>query len=105
MRVNLVISKIFLKHLNLTQALKKIKKAINTTKKLPFPHVTEDEKRKFIMILDGSKVSPVGDIPSDMLKQTINIHLPIMTQIISMSVDNYFYPDDLKLAEVNPVFK
>ena len=105
MRVNLVISKIFLKHLNLTQALKKIKKAINTTKKLPFPHVAEDEKRKFIMILDGSKASPIGDIPSDMLKQTINIRLPIMTQIISMSVDNYFYPDDLKLAEVIPVFK
>ena len=57
------------------------------------------------MILDGSKASPVGDIPSDMLKQAINIHLPIMTQIISMSVDNYFYPDGLKLAEVNPVFK
>ena len=40
-----------------------------------------------------------------MLKQTIDIHLPVMTQIINISIDNNFYPDDLKLAEVSPVFK
>ena len=40
-----------------------------------------------------------------MLKQTIDIHLPIMTQIINMSIDKNCYPDDLKLLEVNPVFK
>ena len=57
------------------------------------------------MNLDGSKATPVGDIPIDMLKQTIDIHLPIMTQIINMSIDNNCYPDDLKLAEVSPVFK
>ena len=45
------------------------------------------------------------DIPTDMLKQTIDVHLPIMTQIINMPIDNYRYPNDLKLAEVNPVFK
>ena len=40
------------------------------------------------MNLDGSKATPVGDIPIDMLKQTIGIHLPIKTQIINMSIDN-----------------
>ena len=57
------------------------------------------------MSLDGSKAIPVGNIPTDMLKQAIDIHLPIMTQIINMSIDNNCYPDDLKLAEVSPVFK
>ena len=57
------------------------------------------------MNLDGSKATPVGDIPTDMLKQTIDIHYPIMTQIINMSIDNDCYPDDLKLAAVSPVFK
>ena len=28
-----------------------------------------------------------------------------MTQIINMSINNNCYPDDLKLAEVSPVFK
>ena len=57
------------------------------------------------MNLNGSSATPVGDIPIDMLKQTIDIHLPIMTQIINMSIDNNCYPDDLKLAEVSQVFK
>ena len=57
------------------------------------------------MNLDGSKASSVGDIPTNMLKQTIDIHHPIMTQIINMSIENDCYPDDLKLVEVSPVFK
>ena len=61
--------------------------------------------RKFIMNIDGSKATAVGDIPTDMLKQTIDIHLPIITQIMNMSIDNNCYPDDLKFAEVSPVFK
>ena len=40
-----------------------------------------------------------------MLKQTIDIHLPIMTQITNMFIDSNCYPNDLKLAEVSPVFK
>ena len=51
-----------LEHFNLIQVSKKIKKAINTTEKFSFFRVTEDEVRKFIMNLDGSKANPVGDI-------------------------------------------
>ena len=57
------------------------------------------------MNLDGSKSTPVSDVPTDMLKQTIDIHLLRMTQIISMSIDNDYYTDYLKLTEVSPVFK
>ena len=86
-------------------SIEKIKKAINTTEKFSFRNVKDDEVRKFIMNLGGSKATPVRDIPTDMLKQTMDIHLPIMTQIINMSIDNNCYPDDLKFAEVSPVFK
>ena len=61
--------------------------------------------RKFIINLDGSKATPIGDKPTNMLKQRIDIHLPIMTQIINMSIDNNCYHDDLKLAEISPIFK
>ena len=104
-RVNLIIWRIFLKHLSLIQVLKKVKKATNTTGKFSFRRVIDDDERTFIMNLDGSKATPVGDIPIDMLKQTIDIHLPIMTQIINMSIDNNCYHDDLKLAEISPIFK
>ena len=87
------------------QNIEKIKKAINTTKKLSFRNVKDDEVVKFIMNLDGSKATPVGGIPTDMLKQTIDTHFPIMTQIINISTDNNCYPDDLKLAEVSLIFK
>ena len=48
------------------------------------------------MNLDGSRATSVRDIPTDMLKQKADIHLPI----IHMSIDNNCYPDNLKLAEV-----
>ena len=62
--------------------IEKIKKAINTTEKFSFRNVKDDEGRKFIVNLDGSKATPVRDIPTDMLKLSIDIHLPIMTQLI-----------------------
>ena len=86
-------------------SIEKIKKVIKTTEKFSFHNVKDDEVHKIIMNLDGSKATPVGDIPTDMLKQAIDIHLLIMTQIINMSIDNNCYPKDLKLAEVSPVFK
>ena len=86
-------------------SIEKIKKAIKTTEKFSFHNLKDDEVQKIIMNLDGSKATPVGDIPTDMLKQAIDIHLLIMTQIINMSIDNNCYPEDLKLAEVSPVFK
>ena len=43
----------------------KIKKAINTTEKFSSCNRKDDEVRKFVMNLDGSKATPVGDIPSN----------------------------------------
>ena len=57
------------------------------------------------MDLDGSKATRIEDIPTDMLNQTIDIHLPIMNQIINMSIDNDCYSDNLKIAEVSALFK
>ena len=85
--------------------IEKIKKAISTTEKFCFRHVTEDKVCKLIMNLVRFKVAPARNIPNDMLKETIYIHLLIINQLINMSIDNDCYPFDLKLAEVIPVFK
>ena len=50
------------------------------TEKFSSRNVKDDEVRNFIMNLDGCKA--VRDIPTDVLKQTMDIHLLIMTQII-----------------------
>ena len=57
------------------------------------------------IIVDGSKTTSIRDIPTNMLKQAIHIHLPKITQITDVSIDKECYPDDLNLAEVCPVFK
>ena len=40
-----------------------------------------------------------------MLKVTLDIHLSLVTKIIYLSFENRYFPDDLKLAEVCPIFK
>ena len=39
-----------------------------------------------------------------MLKSTVDIHLPLINKIINLSFKNNCFPDDLKLAEVSPIF-
>ena len=47
----------------------------------------------------------MGDIPADILKVTLNIHLSPITKIIKLSFENGCFLDDLKLAEVSSVLK
>ena len=39
------------------------------------------------------------------MKSTVDIHLPFVTKIINVSFENGCFPDELKLAEVSPLFK
>ena len=40
-----------------------------------------------------------------MLRVILDIHLSLITKIINSSFENGCFPDDLKLAEVSPMFK
>ena len=70
-----------------------------------FHKITEDEIRKKISKLDGSKAIPVGYIPAEMLTFTIDVHISILKKIISSSIRNGCSPDELKAAENTPIFK
>ena len=70
-----------------------------------FHEITEDEIRKEISKLDGSKATPVGDIPAEMLKSTIDVRVSLLTKIINSSIRNGYFPDELKAAVVTPIFK
>ena len=52
-----------------------------------------------------SKATPVGDVPADMLKIALDIHLSLINKIINLSFENRCFPDNLKLQEVIPIFK
>ena len=83
----------------------KITKTYENDKKFSFQQVTEEQVRQVTLSIDGSKATPVGDIPADRLKVTLDIHLSLITKIINLSFENGCFPDDLKPAEVSPIFK
>ena len=86
-------------------SIDKITKTYESDKKFSFQQVTEEHVRQVILSIDGSKATPVVDIPTNMLKVTLDIHLSLITKIINLSFENGCFPDDLKLAEVGPIFK
>ena len=67
--------------------------------------MTEDQVREEIMNLDCSKATHIGDIPVDILKLTIDIHLLFITNSIKLSIEKGCFPEELKFAEVRPIFK
>ena len=54
------------------------------------------------MNLDSSKATPIGDISVDIFKSTADIHLSFS---INLSIEKGCFPEELKLAEVSPIFK
>ena len=60
---------------------------------------------EIILSLDDSKATPVEDIPADILKSTVDIHLSFVIIIIKVSFENGLFPDELKLDQVSPIFK
>ena len=67
--------------------------------------VTEDQVREEIMNRDGSKANPIGDMSVDILKSTVDIYLPFITNNINLSIEKGCFPEELKLTEVSPIFK
>ena len=83
----------------------KIKKVFfNVTDLFSLHKVTEDEIRKEFSKLDGSKANPVGDIPAEILNSRTDVHVSLLTKIINSSLRNGCFPDEMKGAEVTPIF-
>ena len=89
------------KHKNYPSA-QKISQTFMTNDKFSFKFVMEDQVREVITNLDSSKATPFGDISVDILKSTADIHLSFS---INLSMEKGCFPEELKLAEVSPIFK
>ena len=46
-----------------------------------------------------------GDIPAGILKGCVDSYITILTKILNKSLERGFFPSQLKLAEVTPVFQ
>ena len=76
-----------------------------TNEKFSCRFVTEDQVREEIMNLAASKATPIVDIFVDILESTVDIHLSFIINTINLSIENGCFPEELKLAEVSPIFK
>ena len=76
-----------------------------TKEKFYFKFKTEDQVRKVIMNLDSSKDTAIGDISADIQKSTIDTHLPFITNTINLSIEKGCLLEELKCAEVSPIFQ
>ena len=68
---------------------------------LNFSKVTESEVRKEILNLSTKKATKNGDIPA----KSVDIYIKEITFIINDCIEKGIFPDDLKLADVSPIFK
>ena len=72
---------------------------------LNFSKVTESKVRKEILNLSTKKATKNGDIPAKILKKSVEIYTKEITFIINDCLEKGIFPDDLKLADVSPMFK
>ena len=69
-----------------------------------FSHVNPTEVMKQIDLLDSKKFSS-GYIPTDILKGTKELIWPYLTDCINSSIYDCKFPDEMKVAELIPVYK
>ena len=86
-------------------SIKQIRETFNNYEKFVFEEAKEDQVREEILFLDGSTTTPAGDIPIDVLKLTLDVHLSAILKVVNLSRRNDCFPNDLKSAEVSPIFK
>ena len=67
-------------------------------------HVSVKEVKKELMNLSFKKVTRKGDKTAKILKDSLSVHTKKLTTIINNCLKDGLYPNELKLADVSPVF-
>ena len=70
-----------------------------------FQPTSTEKLKKIIIGLDCNKSNINGSIPENVLKDACDTFIPYLTEIINSSFQNRNFPNELKLAEVTPVYK
>ena len=73
--------------------------------KFSFQKVNETDVMKINLRLNYSKMTQSAHTPTNMFKETINIHIKCRTRIINLSFQNKSFPSILKFGEVCPIHK
>ena len=85
-------------------SIKKIHSTINHTQ-FKLNSVSQNDVSIVIKNLCNDKANLHGDIPAQVLKLSLDSYIPELTKIINNCFQNGSFPNELKLAEVLPIFK
>ena len=67
--------------------------------------LTMEDVKKEILNLNTKKSSTSGSIPATILKQSLDIYLPLLTKSVNYTVNESEFPAELKHSEVIPLFE
>ena len=70
-----------------------------------FKKLNENEMKKQICSLKSSKAQQPNDIPTQLIKENIDIFCPFITKNFNFCLDNFEFPSILKYANVTPAHK
>ena len=87
------------------QMISNNKSLLNESIDFNFHEVSQEAVRKVIEELNVKKSVLSNSISATFLKSHIDIYLPSITNIINNSFKNKVFPDELKYAEVTPIYK
>ena len=88
------------------ESVRRIKLAnFHSKSSLKFNSVSELDAKKEILNLSSKKATRKGDIPAKILKNRINAYLSELTILVNNCLKKEVFPDDLKLADITPIFK
>ena len=82
----------------------KIKSLFKSDEKFEFPHILPETLKTKISALYTSK-STTGDIPIQVIKETIDLILAPLTDCLNASINDGIFPHKMKLADLTPIFK
>ena len=73
--------------------------------KFTFSKISTEQVKQVIRKLMNNKATGVHDIPNRVLKDSVDVIAPFLTEIFNCSLLSKMFPDDLKTGKVAPVFK
>ena len=78
---------------------------VTPNEKFKFSNISTEEVKQVIRKLVNNKSTGVHDIPNRVLKDSVDIIAPFLTEIFNCSLLSKMFPDDLKTGKVVSVFK
>ena len=82
-----------------------IQEKFSESDKFDFKNIDDDELERHIGKLNPRKAGPENDIPAVILKQFSGSYTDLLTMLYNKSQATGLFPDDLKSADVSPIFK